>query len=292
MVEPSAVIAQALNGLSQMMLLVLIASGLTIIFGLMNILNFAHGSFYMLGAYIGLSTYLLTNQFVLAMIVAFVLVATLGGLLEYATLRPLYGRDPVDHLLITFGFLLVLDQSAHFIWGADLKSMPTPSLLDFSIRLGSVSYPAYRSFVFGFGLVFIAGMLVLIRRSDVGLIIRAGTHNTETVRSLGINLPRAFTLTFAFGAGIAAVSGVIAGPIVGLSPTMGVSIIIDAFIVVIIGGLGSFRGSVVAAFIIAEVRALGALFFPGLTSVLVLVALIVTLIIKPEGLFNTVSHEA
>lgn len=292
MVEPSAVIAQALNGLSQMMLLVLIASGLTIIFGLMDILNFAHGSFYMLGAYVGLTTYLLTNQFILSIVAAFILVGALGGLLEYASLRPLYDRDPVDHLLITFGFLLVLDQSAQFIWGADLKSMQTPDLLDFSIRLGSVTYPVYRIFIFLFGLVFIAGMIVLIRRSDIGLIIRAGTHNTETVRSLGINLPRAFTLTFAFGAGIAAISGVIAAPIVGLSPTMGVSIIIDAFIVVIIGGLGSFRGSVVAAFIIAEVRALGALFLPGFTSLLVLVALIVTLIIKPEGLFSAVSDKA
>lgn len=287
MVATSAVIAQALNGLSQMMLLVLIASGLTIIFGLMDILNFAHGSFYMLGAYIGLSTYLVTDQFFLAIVLAFLVVGALGGLLEYATLRPLYDRDPVDHLLITFGFLLVLDQSVHFIWGADLKSMSTPSLLDFSIQFGTLLYPAYRIFIFLFGLAFVGGMLLLIQRSNIGLVIRAGTHNTETVRSLGINLPRAFTLTFAFGAGIAAVSGVIAAPVVGLSPTMGVSIIIDAFIVVVIGGLGSFRGSVVAAFIIAEIRALGALFFPGLTSLLVLVALAVTLVIKPEGLFAT-----
>ncbi|WP_256301635.1 branched-chain amino acid ABC transporter permease [Haloarchaeobius salinus] len=292
MVATSAIIAQALNGLSQMMLLVLIASGLTIIFGLMDILNFAHGSFYMLGAYIGLSTYLLTEQFFLAIVVAFILVGALGGLLEYTTLRPLYGRDPVDHLLITFGFLLVLDQSAHFIWGADLKSMPTPDLLDFSLQLGMLSYPAYRIFIFLFGLAFVGGMFLLIQRSNMGLIIRAGTHNTETVRSLGINLPRAFTMTFAFGAGIAGVSGVIAAPVVGLSPTMGVSIIIDAFIVVVIGGLGSFRGSIVAAFIIAEVRALGALFFPGFTSILVLLALVVTLVIKPEGLFPTSITEA
>lgn len=289
MVDPTAVLAQFLNGLSQAMLLILIATGLSIIFGLMDVLNFAHGSFYMLGAYIGMTIYLVTDQFFLAIIVAFLTVAAIGAAIEYVTLRPLHDRDPVYHLLVTFGFLLVIDQSVRLVWGSEVKSLDTPAMLDHSIQILSVTYPVYRIFVFAFGFVFTVGMFLLIRRSDIGLIIRAGTHNKETVRSLGISLPKVFTLTFAFGVGIAAVSGVIAAPIVGLQPSMGANVIIDAFIIVILGGLGSFRGVVIASFLIAEVRALGVLISPRYTVIFVFVVLILTLLVRPKGLFSDIA---
>jgi branched-subunit amino acid ABC-type transport system permease component len=282
-----AVIAQFLNGLSQAMLLIMIAAGLSIIFGLMDVLNFAHGSFYMLGAYIGLTTVTVTGQFWFALVVAFVVVAAVGGLLEFVALRPLYDRDPVYHLLITFGFLLIMDHSVQVIWGPDPQNISPPALFDGSIQVLNVTYPLYRIFIFVAGLIFTVGLYLLLRRSDMGLIVRAGTHNKETVRAFGVNLPRVFTFTFAFGVGIAAVSGVMAAPIVGLNPAMGTAVIIDAFIVVIIGGLGSFRGAVVAALLIAEIRALGVLVFPRFTVILVFLALIVVLTVRPTGLFDT-----
>lgn len=282
-----AVITQFLNGLSQAMLLIMIAAGLSIIFGLMDVLNFAHGSFYMLGAYVGFTTVTVTGQFWLALVAAFVVVAATGAVLEFVALRPLYDRDPVYHLLITFGFLLIMDHSVQVIWGPDPKDISAPAFLNQSIQVLDVTYPSYRIFVFFVGLVFTIGLYLLLRHSDMGLIVRAGTHNKETVRALGVNLPRVFTLTFAFGVGIAAVSGVMAAPIVGLSPAMGTAVIIDAFIVVIIGGLGSFRGAVIAALLIAEIRALGVLILPRFTVILVFLALIVVLTVKPSGLFDT-----
>lgn len=290
MVVSSTVLVQFLNGLAQAMLLILIASGLSIIFGLMDVLNFAHGAFYMLGAYSGVTVYLATGQFWLAIVVAFVLIGVLGALLEYVTLRRLYDRDPAYHLLITFGFLLIIEQGVRIIWGSSPRSLDAPALLEGSIQLLNTSYPVYRLFILVFGAVFTIALFLLIRYSNIGLIVRAGTYDTETVRMLGINLPRIFTLTFAFGIGLAAMSGIVAAPMVGLSPTMGDQILIDAFIVVIIGGLGSFRGVVVASIIIAEIQALGVLVLPRFTPVLILLAVIVMLVIRPQGLFGTVAE--
>jgi len=288
MIEYSAVLTQFLNGLSQGVLLVLIAAGLSLIFGLMDVLNFAHGSFYMLGAYAGLTTYTLFNSFWFAIVAAFVFVGLIGAFIEFVTLRPLYERDPVYHLLITFGFLLVFEQVVRSVWGTGGKSFESPPLLRGSIKIFSTTFPVYRIFVIVIGVILISAIYFVVQYSNVGLIIRAGTQNEETVRSLGIKLPRIFTLTFAFGTGLAAVSGVIAAPIVGLQPTMGSSIIIDAFIIVIVGGLGSFRGAVVTSFIIAEIRALGALVLPRYTIILTLIALIITISIRPQGIFGNV----
>jgi len=289
MVEASAVLLQFLNGLSQAMLLLLIASGLSIIFGLIDVLNFAHGSFYMLGAYFGMTLYVFTGQFWIGILAAFVIMALIGALIEYVTLRPLHGRDPANYLLATFGLLLIFNESARVIWGSQVQSVAPPALLAGSVSIFGTTYPVYRLFILAFGAAFAVAVYLLITRTKLGLIVRAGTYDRELVRSFGIRLPRVFMLTFALGTGIAAVSGIIAAPLLGLEPTMGDNVIIDAFMVVIIGGLGSYRGAIIASLLIAEIRALGVLVLPRYTVVLVFLAFVVMLAIRPEGIMGDIS---
>jgi branched-subunit amino acid ABC-type transport system permease component len=292
MVESSVLLAQFLNGLSQMMLLVLIASGLSIVWGLMDVLNFAHGAFYMLGAYTGLTVLLASGNFFVGMLAAFVIVGLIGAVIEYASLRPLYEGDPVYHLLITFGYLIVIEEGVRLIWGSGFRSLDAPAMLQGSVQILGVTYPVYRLAIILIGVLFSVAIYYFFNHTDIGLIIRAGEHNAETVRSQGINLPQVFTLTFTIGIGMAALSGVVAAPLGGVQPNMGSNVIIDAFIVVIIGGVGDYRGVIVGAFLIAQIRSLGALVFPRFTPIFLLLVLLTVLVIKPEGLFGSSGGEA
>lgn len=287
MVEASVVMAQFLNGLSQMMLLVLIASGLSIVWGLMDVLNFAHGAFYMLGAYTGLTVLLATGNFFVGFIAAFVIVGSVGALIEYTTLRRVYDRDPVYHLLITFGYLIVIEEGARLIWGSQFRAFDPPAALQGSVDLLGVTYPMYRLSIILIGVLFTVGIYYFFNGTNIGLIIRAGEENSEMVRALGIDLPRLFTLTFAVGIGIAAISGVVAAPLGGVQPNMGTNIIIDAFIVVIIGGVGDYRGVIAGSFLVAEIRALGTLVLPRFIPIVLLLVLLAVLLIRPQGLFGT-----
>jgi branched-subunit amino acid ABC-type transport system permease component len=193
----------------------------------------------------------------------------------------------VYHLLVTFGYLIVLEEGARLIWGSDFRSLDPPSFLQESVQFLGVTYPIYRLSIIVVGLVFTAGIYYFFNHTNVGLIIRAGEYNREVVRSLGINLPVVFTVTFAIGIGIAAASGVVAAPLVGLQPSMGTNIIIDAFVVVIVGGVGNYKGVIAGSFLVAQTRSMGALFFPRFGPVLLLLVLIVVLYVRPEGLYGT-----
>jgi urea ABC transporter permease protein UrtB len=286
MASASVLIGLTLNGIAVGMLLLLVASGLSLIFGLMGVINFAHGSLYMFGAYFGLVLFNQTGVFLLALLVAPFLVAGIGVLMEYLTLRPLYGRDPLYQLLLTFGIALILDELVILIWGPNALDFATPSWLGGVFNVAGTSFPTYRLFVIVLGAIVAGGLYLFLQRTRYGLVVRAGTANRTMVEASGINVKRAFTVMFAVGAGMAAIGGVAAGPILSVNPGMGVNMVIEAFVVVVIGGLGSFRGSVVGALLAGLTQVFGGYYFPSLSSIIIFALMIVVLMIRPSGLFG------
>lgn len=279
-----AIVVQALQGLTVGTILFLVAAGLSIIWGLMDILNFAHGSMFAMGAYLGLVTVGLTGNFWLALLVSFVAIAVLGAGVEVALLRRLYGRDPLYHFLLTFGLTYIFTELIRIAAGDVFLSLPGPAEFAGSVHLGIV-FPAYRLFVIAASVLVAAGVWLLLTRTDFGLLLRAGTQNPEMVSVLGTNIRTVFTLGFALGAGLAGIAGVFVGPLAGLIPQMGVDFLIQAFIVIIIGGLGSFRGAAVASLLVGEINAFGVMLSPGASFFLIYAAMIVVLLVKPSGLF-------
>ena len=280
------VFGQALNGLSYGMLLFLLSVGLTLIFGMLDVVNLAHGSFYMLGAYAGLTTIAVTGNFWLALVVAPAAVGLVGALVERLALRPLYTRSPLDQVLLTFGFIYLFEDVVKWLWGGRIRSIPPPDVLNTSVPvLGSV-IPAYRLFVIAFGLV-VAGLLwLLIERTRLGSIIRAGVYDAEMAGGMGIDIPRVFTSVFAFGAALGGLSGVIAGPIQSASPSMGAGILIPALIVVVVGGLGSLKGSFVGSLVIGQAETFGKAWLPGASMLMIYVVMAVIVLLRPQGLFG------
>ena len=273
-------------GLSMGMLLFLLAAGLTLIFGMLRVINFAHGSLYMLGAYLSFQMVNLTGNFWVGLAVAPIIAAIVGGLMERIALRPVYDRDHVYQLLLTFGFILVLDEAVKIIWGLEYKQMYPPELFSGAIEMFGSSVPSYRLFIIGFGAAVSAALFFMLDRSRYGMIIRAASGDPEMVRTLGINVSLVRTGVFSFGAGLAALGGAAAGPLFPIELGMGFNIIIDSFIVVIIGGLGNIRGAVMAALLIGMTRALGYSYAPSWVAFLTFILLIGTLILRPEGLFS------
>ena len=280
------VFGQALNGLSYGMLLFLLSVGLTLIFGMLDVVNLAHGSFYMLGAYAGLTTIAVTGNFWLALVVAPAAVGLVGALVERLALRPLYTRSPLDQVLLTFGFIYLFEDVVKWLWGGRIRSIPPPDVLNTSVPvLGSV-IPAYRLFVIAFGLV-VAGLLwLLIERTRLGSIIRAGVYDAEMAGGMGIDIPRVFTSVFAFGAALGGLSGVIAGPIQSAFPSMGVTILIPALIVVVVGGLGSLKGSLIGSLIIGQAETFGKAWLPEAAMLIIYVVMAGIVLIRPQGLFG------
>jgi branched-subunit amino acid ABC-type transport system permease component len=286
MASASVLIGLMLNSIAVGMLLLLVASGLSLIFGLMGVINFAHGSLYMFGAYFGLVLFNQTGVFLLALLVAPFLVAGIGVLMEYLTLRPLYGRDPLYQLLLTFGIALILDELVILIWGPNALNFPVPSWLGGVFSVAGTSFPTYRLFVIVLGAIVAVGLYLFLQRTRYGLVVRAGTTNRTMVEATGINVKRAFTVMFALGAGMAAIGGVAAGPMLSVNPGMGVNMVIEAFVVVVLGGLGSFRGSVVGALLAGTAQVFGGYYFPALSSIIIFTLMIVVLIVRPSGLFG------
>ena len=286
MVNVSTILGIVLNGLAIGMLLLLVASGLSLIFGLMGVVNFAHGSLYMFGAYFGLVLFDRTGVFLLALLISPFLVAGIGIVIEYLTLRPLYGRDPLYQILLTFGIALILDELVILIWGPNALSFSVPSWLGGLFNIGGAAFPAYRLFVIVLGAVVAIGLYLFLQQTRYGLVVRAGTTNRTMVEASGINVKRAFTIMFAVGAGMAAVGGVVAGPMLSVYPAMGLEMVIDAFVVVVIGGLGSFRGSVVGALLAGIVRSFGSYYVPAASSVIIFALMVAVLLIRPSGLFG------
>ena len=278
--------AQALNGLSYGVLLFLLSVGLTLIFGMLDVVNLAHGSFYMLGAYAGLTLIGVTNNFWLSLAAAPLAVGLIGVLIERGCLRPLYGRGPLDQVLLTFGLIYLFEDLVKWVWGGKIRSIPPPDLFSGSVTLWGATVPSYRLFVIVFGLVMAVVLWLLIERTRLGAIIRAGVFDAEMAAGLGINIQRVFTGVFAFGAALAGLSGVIAGPIQSAQPPMGATILIPALIVVVVGGLGSLKGSLVGSLIIGQAETFGKAWLPGASMLMIYVVMAAIVLLRPHGLFG------
>lgn len=285
---PDFILIQFFNGLAYSLLLFLLAAGLSIIFGMMDVMNLAHGSFYMLGAYTGYSVLRATQNFWLALLIAPLVVGLVGLGIERVLLRPLKGRGHLDQVLLTFGLALV---AADFIravpgWGGEVHAFPPPTELAGSIPFGSGQYPIYRLFAIGVGLLLALVLGLIISRTQIGAIVRAGVADAEMVGGLGINISLVFSVVFAVGAGLAAFGGVMTAPIVSLVPGMDASTLIAALIVVVVGGLGTLRGAFWGSLLIGEVDTFGRALLPDYALFFIYVIMVGVLLLRPTGLFG------
>jgi branched-chain amino acid transport system permease protein len=278
------ILIQTVNGIVTGMILALVASGLTLIFGIMDVVNFAHGELFMLGAYIGVVTLAATGSFWLALLVATLAVALLGAALQIVTLRPLLGRDPLTTILATFGISLVLQNYALWQFGPVARKIDEP--ITGSFQLLYLDYPWYRLLIAGLSAVIIGVFWLFLKYGTWGIWIRATTQDRVMAQAMGIPVPWVHTAVFAIGAGMAAASGVLFGPLVGVNHAMGLDWVLKAFIVVVVGGMGNLGGSIAAAIFISLLEAYASIWVSPAQAVIVsFIVLILTLLIRPTGLF-------
>ncbi|MEF8777906.1 MAG: branched-chain amino acid ABC transporter permease [Natronomonas sp.] len=276
-----------LDGLSWGVMLVLIAMGLTLIFGFLEVVNFAHGGYYMLGGYVVFASVNAGYGFLVGVIGAIIAVAVLGILTETILLKPSYDFGPITQLLIMVGAALVIEGSVILIWGEQGKGVQTPELFAGSVNVLGSSYPIYRLVLIVVGVIVIAAVWLFLERSKIGLVIRASLTDKEMARAFGNDIPRIYTFVFASGVAIAALAGALMTPLRGVGPETGASILLTAFIVVVVGGLGSYRGSVVAGLGLGMIDMLVARFVSfRLSGITIIGVLVVVLILKPRGLFG------
>ena len=278
---------QLLNGLSFGMLLFLLAAGLSLIFGLMRILNLAHGSYYLLGAYVALSTVQATDSLVLGALVGMATVVTLGVVMERLFLRRLPQHEELPQALLTFGFLLVVGDVSLWIWGGTPQSLPKPEMLSASVRLGPLVFPSYRLFLIGFGAVVGTALWYLQERTRLGAMVRASVDDAEMAQGTGINVSVLSTAVFGFGAALAALGGILAGPVLGIYPGADFEVLLLAFVVVIIGGLGSLKGAFVGGVLVGCLDNFGKALFPELAYFTIFAPMAAILAVRPAGLFGT-----
>ena len=279
-------VAQLLNGLVYGVLLFLMAAGLSLIFGLMNVVSLAHGSFFMLGAYLGLSIFRATGSFWLALVLAPIPVIATGVVIERLFMRPLYRRGHMDQVLLTFGFTFVFLDLVQTVWGRSVQRLPVPEALQGTMHIGAGVFSAYRLFLIGFGFAIALLLWLFLERSRVGAMVRAGVDDAQMASGLGGNIPALFSGMFGFGVALAALGGVAAGPILSLYPGMDAEILIPAFIVIVIGGLGSLRGAFVGSLLIGIADTFGKAYLPSLALFLIYLAMILVLLVRPQGLFG------
>lgn len=271
------------NGLVYGALLIVMCSGLALIYGLRRVINFAHGSLYMLGAYIGYTVSLQSNFWV-GLLVAPAVMAVMGVVIDRWGFRLLQDRDPLTVVLVTFGALLVIEDLVQTTWGTGNLSVPTPEALAFSVNLWGTPVPAYRIAVIGVGLAVALGLTLWLRFSRLGLFVRAASTDPTTTAMQGVNTDALSALVVGMGTALAGLAGVVAAPFLSLSPSMSSDVIIDSFVVVVIGGLGSLAGAFIAAMLLGLVQAIGAVWLPG-TSVLLPFAIMVAILLwRPSGL--------
>ena len=295
-------LSQLLNGLQLGVLLFLLAAGLTLVFGIMSFVNLAHGSLYMLGAYFGAAIFARTDSFLLGLGAAVAGAGLVGLLLDRFALTKLYERDHLDQVLATFGLILFFNELIRIIWGPSSVFMQVPDALSSTVEIAGFSYPSYRLAIIAAGVAVALGLYLLIQKTRIGMLIRAGATNANMVAALGVNIKWLNTLVFALGAALAGLAGVMAGPIVSVQPGMGEPVLILTLVVIIIGGLGSIRGAFYAALIVGVVDTLGRAFMPtimrtlferstadaagpALASMLIYLFMAVVLALKPQGLF-------
>jgi len=296
-------IVQALNGLQLGLFLFLIAAGLTLVFGVMDFVNLAHGVQYMLGAYLAVMFYAMTGNFLAALVLALAASLALGLVLEFAVLRHLYDRDHLDQVIATFGIILFLNQGVKFVWGAAPLSLPIPDIFSGSVTLmPGLLYPVWRLVIIAAGLAAAGALYGLVVHTRVGMLVRAGASNAPMVSALGVDIRRLFMIVFGFGTMLAGFAGVMIAPILSVEPGMGDTILILAFVVIVIGGIGSIRGAFLAALLIGLVDTLGPSFAvdvlrlvmapspartvgPAIASMLIYLLMALVLYFRPTGLF-------
>ncbi len=280
-------IGQLLNGFVFGMILALIAMGLSIIFGLMDIINFAHGAYYTLGAYIALTSMGFIDSFWVAMIVVPATIMVVGFFVEFVFLRRLYGKDPVFSLLLNFGVMLAIIQVIRLVWGVAYRPFSPPEILSGAAFLGFAYFSVYRIFVVVVCIFLAALVWLFLKKTPVGMTVRAAVDKRDMVKALGINVSAIFTLVFGIGVALAGLAGALAAPLLAVFPEMGVQILVESFVVVVIGGMGSFRGSIVAGIIVGEVMALTTLWYPEMSHVAVYIFMAIFLLARPTGLFGS-----
>jgi branched-subunit amino acid ABC-type transport system permease component len=277
-------LVQTVNGLVSGMILALVASGLTLIFGIMDVVNFAHGDLLMLGAFVGSGVFMSSGNFWAALLAAVVVIALLGALLQVTTLRPLLGRDPLTTILATFGISLVLQNYALWQWGPSARNITEP--IGGQFRLLYLQYPVYRIAIALLSAAIIGGLWLFMKYGKYGIWIRATTQDRVMAQAMGIPVPWVHTGAFAIGAGMAAASGVLFGPLVGVNHIMGLDWVLKAFIVVVVGGMGNLGGAIGAAIFISLLEAYASIWVSPAQAVIVsFVVLILTLLFRPTGLF-------
>ena len=297
------VVEQILNGLQFGVMLFLLAAGLTLVFGIMNLVNLAHGSLYMVGAYLATAAFGWTGSFVLAALFALVATLAVGMLIEVLTLRTLYERDHLDQVLATFGLILFFNEAVAIVWGRAALFTTVPRALSGQITLlPGLRYPAYRAVIILLGLAVALLLYLVVNHTRLGMLIRAGASNRTMVEALGVNVRALYTVVFGFGAALAGLGGLMAGPIYTVLPGMGEEILIQVFVVIVIGGIGSIRGALVGAVVVGMVDTLGRAFLrpmlstvigpsaandagPALASMLIYLLMAAVLYFRPQGLF-------
>lgn len=293
---------QIFNGLGYGFMLFLLAAGLTLVFGIMDTLNLAHGSLFMAGGYVSATVHAQSGSFLAAVLVAVLVTVLLALLLEALLVRRLYGRDHLSQVLATFGIVLVADDVVKFFWGPSPIMAPTPALLSGPVELLGLPYSSYRLLILGAGLAVAAGLYVLVNHSRLGMLVRAGASNRAMAEFMGVRVSRVFTIVFALGAALAALAGALMGPISAVQIGMGESILIPALVVIVIGGIGSVRGAFVASLLVGLVDTAGRAFLPPLlrevlapalaadvgpaiSSIAMYMLMAGVLVFKPSGLF-------
>jgi branched-chain amino acid transport system permease protein len=277
---------QALHGVVSGMLLFLVASGLTLVFGMMGILNIAHAGFYMLGAYLAYSTVHATGNFWLSLVVAPIVVGALGALIERWLLRRTHAFGHAYELLLTFGLFFMIGEAVRWLWGSNPLQILVPAGLVGSVPLLGGQYPLYRLFILGVSAVICAGMALALMRTRIGIVIRSAVSDAEMLGALGVNTPLVSLGVFTAGSALAAVAGVIAAPFLQADPSMGAVILTDLFVVIVIGGFGSLLGALLASLMIGELQSFGILWFPEFALVFQFLLMAVVLIVRPQGLFG------
>ncbi|WP_439514437.1 branched-chain amino acid ABC transporter permease [Oceanibaculum nanhaiense] len=280
-------IEQVLNGLQLGTMLFLMAAGLTLVFGIMHLINLAHGSLYMIGAYVAATVQQATGSFTLGLLAALPAAALTGMAMEAIALRRLYDRDHLDQVLATFGLILFFNELVKIVWGPQAYFMAVPAALSGSVEiLPGAPYPAYRLAIVATGIAAALFLYLLITRTRIGMLIRAGATNREMVNALGVNVDRLYMLVFGLGAALAGLAGVMAGPLLALEVGMGENILILAFVVIVIGGIGSVRGAFVAALLVGLADTFGRVLLPGALSEMTIYILMAAILVwRPQGLF-------
>ena len=285
--DPVIFLIQVLNGLQYGLLLFLVASGLTLIFGILGVINLAHGSFYMVGAYLAFSLTQRLGSFWLALAAGVILAVLLGMALEWLVMRFLYRRDHLYQVLLTYGLILIFEEARSLLWGDDVHGVAVPAGLDFSIPLtDTLAYQAWRLVMSAACIAIAAAMYWLIQKTRLGMTIRAGSVNREMVQSLGFDIGLLYRVVFALGVALAAFAGMLAAPVSSVFPGMGNQVLIISFVVVVIGGIGSVKGALVAALLIGLADTFGKVLVPQIAGMVVYLLMAAVLLWRPQGIFG------